>query len=108
MRRSISNRLLVVLVALLLFLAYVFGRDTIRTKGSFSRDERRQIVAGIQEWSTPKFFRHIEITRTSADSATARVREDDRHWSITVFAKDSGGWKKTSWYLLEEDKQVIP
>lgn len=108
MRQTTSKRWFVVLVAVALFLAYVFSRDTLRVHGSFSPEERRQIVAGIQEWNAPKFFRHIEITRTSADTATAQVQEDRAHWSVTVFAKESGGWKKTSWYLLEKDTQAFP
>ena len=107
MRRSTANRLLVVAFALALFAAYVLTRDTIRVNGDLSREERRQIIAGMQEWSAPKFSRHIEIERMSNGTVVARVREPGHRWSVTEFMKVSGTWEKSAWFLLEEDKPSL-
>ena len=107
MKRSITNRLLVVGLALALFVTYVFTRDTVHVEGKLSRQEQRQIIAGIQEWSAPKFFRHIEIEVGTDGTVFARVREPGGRWSVTEFMKNSGTWQKSGWFLLGEDKSAI-
>lgn len=107
MKRSITNRLLVVGLVLALFVIYVFTRDTVHVDGELSRQEQRQIIAGIQEWSAPKFSRHIEIEVTTDGRVFARVREPGGRRSVTEFMKVSGTWKKSAWFLLEEDKPSV-
>jgi hypothetical protein len=107
MKRSTANRLFVVVFALAVFVVYLSTRDTIRVDGGLSPEERRQIIAGIQEWSAPKLFRHIEIERTSNGTVLARVREPGNHWSVTEFMKVSGTWKKSGWFLLGEGKPTV-
>ncbi len=99
--------MLVLVLALVVLVAYMHTRDTISADGDLSREEQRQIIAGIQEWSAPKFFRHIEIERTHNGTVLARVREPGGHWSVTEFMKISGTWKKSAWFLLEEDKANV-
>jgi hypothetical protein len=67
MKRSIANRLFLIGLVLALFVSYVYTRDTVRVHGDLPRKEQRQIIAGIQEWSAPKFFRHIELELTDDD-----------------------------------------
>lgn len=107
MKRSIANRLLVAGLVLVLFAIYVFTRDTVHVDGKLSREEQRQIIAGIQEWSAPKVFRHIEIKVTTDGRVFARVREPGGRWSVTEFTKDSGTWQKSGWFLLGEDKPAV-
>ena len=107
MKRSVANRLFVLAFAFALFVVYVFTRDTVSVDGDLSREEQHQIIAGIQEWSAPKLFRHIEIERTHNGTVLARVREPGHHWSVTEFMKTSGTWKKSAWFLLEEDKPRV-
>jgi len=107
MKRSIANRLLVIASALALFVTYVSTRDTVHVHGTLSRKEQRQIIAGIQEWSAPKFFRHIELERTDDGRVFARVREPGNHWSVTEFMNESGTWMKSGWFLLEESNQAV-
>jgi hypothetical protein len=108
MKRSIANRLLFLLLGLALLALYVRTRDTISVEGEISREEQRQIVAGIQEWSAPKFFRHIEIEQRHDGTVWARVREPGDHWSATEFTMISGTWNKSAWFLLEKDKSNAP
>ena len=104
--RSIANRLLAIGVLLLAFVFYLHTRDTVHVNGDFSPEEQQQIIAGIQEWSAPKIFRHIVIGWTHWDTVEARVREPGNHWSVTEFMKVSGHWQKCRWYLLGESTQT--
>ena len=62
------------------------------------------IIAGLQEWSGPKLFRHIEIEQDQDRRVLASVREAGGRWSVTVFTNQAGAWKKCEWLLLGEDK----
>ena len=103
MSRSTSNRLLAVVVASLLFVSYLATRDTIRVEGDLSRNDVKAIVSGVQEWSSPKLFRHIEIRPGDKGTITAWVRERGNRWSVTIYTNSVGAWLKCGWYLVEED-----
>jgi hypothetical protein len=106
MRASTEKRLFAVIAAFLLFVAYLWMRDTVKVQGDVPRKDVRAAVAGLQEWSTPKLFRHIEVSRDhhGEDLLIARVQEPDHHWSITVFTNIAGEWRKCSWLLCAEDE----
>ena len=103
MSRSASNRLLAIVVASLLFLSYLAMRDTIRVEGDLSRKDVKAIVSGMQEWSSPKLTRRIEIRPGDKGTMTAWVRERGNRWSVTVYSNSVGSWRKCGWYLFEED-----
>ena len=106
MRRSTANRLGIVGIVAVVLFVYIRTRDTIHVSGDLSREDQRELIAGIQEWSAPKLFRYIQLERTEY-GAVARVREPGGHWSETWFAKDSGHWQKINWLLLGEDKRAV-
>ena len=112
MSSSTSKRLFLVVVALLVFVSYLGMRDTVRVECKLPPDDVKTIIRGLQEWSSPKLFRHIEIKAgrpgTQAEGLVlGSVREPGGHWSVTVFTNQAGVWRKCSWYLLGEDKAGI-
>ena len=107
MKASTSKRLTLVFVAILMFVSYLATRDTIKVEAALPRKDVKAIVAGIQEWSSPKLFRQIVIRTQEDGMVSAWVREPGEHWSVTVFSNSVGVWKKVNWYLLNTDHSVI-
>jgi hypothetical protein len=104
MSPAASKRVFALVVVALLFVSYLLARDTIHVQGNVPPQTVKQIASQVEEWSAPKFFRHIEVEAKDDDTILATVREPRGHWSVTVFRKSAGVWKKRGWYLLEEDK----
>ena len=107
MSTPVQIRVIVLVVAIVLFLSYVGSRDTIRDFAGLSRGEKRALVRQAEEWSAPKFFRHIEIRPAPHDTAAVWIRESGRRWSVTWFTNETDGWKKTGWYLVDVDTDFI-
>ena len=83
------------------------SRDTIRVEAGVSAQEAKEMVGKAQEWSSPKFFRHIEVRRAKEGHVAVWIREPKNGWSVTVFTNSSGSWKKEIWYLVQEDKTKL-
>lgn len=99
-----NKRLYAVLMVSVLFVGYVCIRDTIRVEAGVSAPEAMEMIGMAQEWSAPKFFRHIQVRQAKEGRVAVWIREPKNSWSVTVFSDISGSWKKESWYLAEEDK----
>ncbi|SPE50041.1 hypothetical protein SBV1_1020006 [Verrucomicrobia bacterium] len=104
MSLSTPKRLFVVVVAGLAFVSYLGMRDTVQVECELPRKDVRAIISGLEEWSAPKLFRHIEIERGRDGLVFGSMREPGGHWSVTVFTNQTGVWKKCGWCLLGEDK----
>src|SRR5439155_18216910 len=104
MSLSTSKRGFLLVVACFAFVSYLGMRDTVRVECKLPRRDVKAIIGGLEEWSAPKLFRHIEIEAGHDGTVLASVREPHGHWSVTVFTNQAGVWKKCGWYLLEEDK----
>jgi hypothetical protein len=107
MSATTSKRLFVVVVVLLAFVSYVGMRDTVRVRGELPRKDVKAIVHGVEEWSSPKPLRHIEVEPRPDGTVLASVREPGGRWSVTVFTNRTGVWTKCGWYLLEADKSIV-
>jgi hypothetical protein len=102
---SAENKRWYMLVTLvILFVCYLLGRDTVRVEAHLTSKEVEEVVGQAQEWSSPKFFRHIEVRPSKDGGVGVWIREPGGAWSVTWFTNISGSWKKAGWYLLEEDK----
>jgi hypothetical protein len=104
---STSKRLCAVVFVVVLLVIYRATRDTVRVKADLPKSDVKAILRGIEEWSSPKLFRHIEIEPGTDGTMVAWVREPGKRWSVTVFSNSVGGWKKVSWCLLNADHSVI-
>lgn len=102
-----SKRLFYFFAVALLFVSYLLTRDNVLVQGDLPPQTVKQIVSQAQEWSAPKFFRHIEVEAKDHDTILATVREPRNHWSVTVFTNSAGVWTKCGWYLLAEDRAGI-
>ena len=107
MRFSTSKRWFAVVVALLALAGYLGMRDTVQVEGKLPRKDVKAIVSGVEERSTPKLFRHIEVKLEPDGTVLACVREPGNRWSVTVFTNQEGVWKKCARYLLESDKSMV-
>lgn len=110
MSGSASKRRFAVVVAVLAFVSYLGMRDTVQVKGDVPRKDVKAVVAGVEEWSSPKLFRHIEVSRgphREDNLLIAQVREPGYRWSITVFTNYAGAWRKCAWFLCEEDRASL-
>ena len=103
MNASTSKRVYASVLALLLLISYIMVRDTVRVEGSVPRKDVKAAVAGLKEWSTPKLFRHIEVSLDRRNRLIAKVREPDHHFSVTIFENYDGAWHQFEWFLLAED-----
>jgi hypothetical protein len=101
---STSKRLFAVFVVFFAFLAYTQMRDSVRVFNGVPKSAVKPILRGLEEWSSPKFFRHIEIEPGRDGTLLGEVREPGGRWSVTVFTNEAGGWKKCGWFLVVEDK----
>ena len=81
MSSSSSRRVFLMVVAFLLFVSYLKVRDTVRVECKLPPGEVRAIVRGLDEWSTPKLFRHIEIESGREETVLGSVREPDGRWA---------------------------
>ncbi len=104
MSASPSKRLFAVLVVFIAFLSYTQMRNTVRVFSGVPRSAVKPIVRGLEEWSSPKFFRHIEIEPGRDGTMLGEVREPGGRGSVTVFTNEAGVWKKCAWFLVGEDK----
>jgi hypothetical protein len=109
MTPSSQKRVVAVVASGLVFVSYLGMRDTIKVTGDIPQKDVRAAVAGLQECSSPKFFRYIEISRGSYGQhyLLAQVREPGHRWSITVFTNCAGAWKKSDWALCAEDRAAL-
>jgi len=107
MSASTSKRLFAVFVVFLAFLSYTQMRDTVRVSNGVPKSAVKPVVRGLEEWSSPKFFRHIEIEPGRDGTMLGEVRESGGKWSVTVFTNEAGAWKKCAWFLVGEDKAGI-
>src|SRR5262245_36264116 len=107
MSASIYKRLFAVFVAALALLSYTQMRDTVRVYKGVPKSAVKPIIGELEEWSTPKFFRHIEIEPGTDGTLLGEIREPGNKWSVTVFTNETGVWKKCGWFLVGEDKAGI-
>jgi hypothetical protein len=107
MSESTNKRLVALVFVGLLFISYCFSRDTVQVYAKLSPKEVKTVVRGAVEWSAPKLFRTIEVRPAPNGCVAAWIRESGDRWSVTLFTNDLGGWKKTGWYLVEQDKSVL-
>src|SRR5262245_46420345 len=106
MSTSTSKRLFAVVVAGLALISYIWTRDTIRVEAGVPQSAVKPVVRGVEEWSSPKFFRHIEVCNGPDGTVYARVREPGERWSYTVFTNQGGVWTKCDWFLAVTDKSA--
>lgn len=107
MSPSTSKRLFALVVFGLALLSYTQMRYTVRVYNGVPQSAVKPVISGLEEWSTPKFFRHIEIERGPDGTLLGKVREPGDRWSVTVFTNMAGGWKKCAWFLVGQDKAGI-
>jgi len=108
MSASVSKRLFVLFVVGLCLISYSQMRDTVRVYDGVPKSAVKPIISGLEEWSAPKFFRHIEIEPGRHGTLLGEVREPGERWSVTVFSNEAGAWKKCAWFLVSQDKSIIP
>ena len=99
-----SKRLVAAVLVLLGFVSYIGMRDSVRVNAEVPTQAVKMIVSGVEEWSSPKLFRHIEIEPGPEGTLLGEVREPGGRWSVTVFTNQAGVWKRCGWYLVGEDK----
>jgi hypothetical protein len=104
-----SKRLFAVVVACLALVSYLGMRDTIKAPGHISKEDVGAVALGAQEWSSPKLFREIEVSRWRRDTNVllVEIREGKHRWSVTCFTNHAGDWKKFAWVLVEEDRTAL-
>lgn len=107
MSASTSKRLFAVVVAGLALISYIWTRDSIRVEAGVPESAVKPVVRGIEEWSSPKLFRHIEVYNGEEGTVYARVREPGERWSYTVFTNQGGVWTECEWFLIATDKAAI-
>jgi hypothetical protein len=95
-----SRRLGLLVGASLLVTAYLATRDTVTVKCHLPRKDVREIVSGLQEWSSPKFFRQIIVDTNYDGTVLAWVNEPGDRASVTQFTNLEGHWRKCAWFLL--------
>ena len=106
MTASTNKRLYALAVAIILMIGYATNRDSVRNYSNLSPKEIKPIVQGAVEWSSPKFFRHIEVHPAQDGAMAAWIQEPEGRWSVTAFTNYQGEWKKAGWFLLKKAASI--